>query len=127
MNVASMSPRVHAAAISGGRMLRTCASVGLSPASSIAYSRWKWLVDTNGVRDLLALEVGDAVDAAAVAGDQRLGGADVVEDPEQLDVEALADAPWRSAPMPASPSCTSPEAIARITSPPPPNCRQLIL
>jgi hypothetical protein len=28
---------------------------------------------------------------------------------------------------PASPICTSPEAMARITSPPPPNCRQLIL
>ena len=28
---------------------------------------------------------------------------------------------------PTSPSCTSPEAMARITSPPPPNWRQLIL
>jgi hypothetical protein len=28
---------------------------------------------------------------------------------------------------PASPMATSPEAIARITSPPPPNMRQLIL
>ena len=28
---------------------------------------------------------------------------------------------------PTSPIATSPDAIARITSPPPPNCRQLIL
>ncbi len=35
-------------------------------------------------RDLLALQVLDAVDARAVLHDERLGVADVVEDPEQL-------------------------------------------
>ena len=40
--------------------------------------------------DLLALEVLHALDAAAVAHDQCLGLGDVVQDPEQLDVLALA-------------------------------------
>ena len=39
--------------------------------------------------------------------------------------------PWLAAAvigeLPASPMCTSPEAIALMTSPPPPNMRQLIL
>ena len=37
MKVASMSPRPHAAAISGGRMFSTCASEAFSPAFCIAY------------------------------------------------------------------------------------------
>ena len=109
-------------------MLRTCTSVGLSPGQLASRtSRWKCVVETNGVRDLLALQVGDRVDAAAVARHQRLGRADVLEDPEQLDVDALADRRRDRRAEPTSPICTSPEAIARITSPPPPNCRQLIL
>ena len=38
----------------------------------------------------LALEVFHAIDTRAAAGDQGLGIGDVVQDPEQLDVLALA-------------------------------------
>ena len=44
---------------------------------------------------------------------------------------SLMSWPWLAAAViglePASPICTSPEAIALMTSPPPPNMRQLIL
>ena len=121
-----MSPRAQAAAISGGRMLRTCASVGLRPASSIAYSRWKWLVDTNGVATFLPFRSATLV----MPLPSRATSASAA--PMSSSIQNISmSRPWLIAvaigALPASPSCTSPDAIARMTSPPPPNCRQLIL
>ena len=50
-----------------------------------------------GRRDLLALQVGQAVHARAVAGDQLLGVADVVQQPDHLHVHALAGSRRRRA------------------------------
>jgi hypothetical protein len=57
---------------------------------------------------------------------QRLGVADVIENPEQFQRFAARHR-CRNAGEPTSPACNAPEAIALITSPPPPNCFQVDL
>ena len=88
--------------------------------------RWKCEVETNGVATFLPLRSATlltplplrATSASAAAMSSRIQ-------------KSSTSSPWLTAVAigadPASPSWTSPDAIARITSPPPPNWRQLIL
>ena len=85
MNVAWMSPRCQAARTSGGRMLRICTSAGLILAWSSATIVWKCVVELNGIAIFLPLRSASVLMPGAVLRDQRLGRADVVEDPEELE------------------------------------------
>src|SRR4030095_16255435 len=104
-------------------MLSTCASEGLTPACCIAYRSWKCEVDTKGVPIFLPLRSAivlmplplRATSASAPAISSRIQNRSTSM-PWLIAVAIPVD--------PTSPSCTSPDAIARVTSPPPPPLRR---
>src|SRR5579862_558252 len=124
---ASMSPRDHAATISGGFMLRICTfDGGMCQIFSSAISRWKCDVDTNGTATFLptrscGLLMPEPFRATSCSDLPILSSTQNSSTSTPLLVAAA---------MPVDPSTpigTSPDAKAALMSPADVNCRQLIL
>jgi hypothetical protein len=126
MNVAWMSPRCQAARTSGGRMLRICTSAGLIFAWSSATIVWKCVVELNGIAIFLPLR------SATVLMPEPFFATSASAEPMSSRIQKSSSGSPRDTAAatpaePTSPICTAPEAIALMTSPPPPNCFQLTL
>src|ERR1700742_4085536 len=121
-----MLPRSHAAATSGGRRLTIFTDDGSKPACCSATSAWKCDVDTYGTPGVLpfrsaSLLTPDPLRATSASASLMLSR---IQNSER---STPCESPAAIGLEPASPSCTEPDASARITSAPLPSLRYVTL
>ncbi|MDR9037071.1 hypothetical protein FEP51_00429 [Burkholderia multivorans] len=121
-----MSPRVHAAATSGGRRLTIFTSFGLTPAACSATSVWKCDVDTNGTPIFLPLSAAMLVTPEPLRATSASASL-MLSSTQNSEMSSPCDKPAAIGLEPASPSCTEPDASARITSAPLSSLRNVTL